>query len=111
MRAWIWLVDSCAILGHAASPPPSKFVKVNGARLEYLDWGGSGLPLIFLAGLGGTAHIFNDLAPEFVAGHRVIALTRRGFGRSEQTAGGYDLDGMARDIFSFANSLGLHDVT
>jgi hypothetical protein len=51
----------------AAKPPASKFVNSNGARLEYLDWGGHGAPLIFLAGLGGTAHVFIDLAPEFVA--------------------------------------------
>jgi pimeloyl-ACP methyl ester carboxylesterase len=46
----------------------SKFVTVNGGRLEYLDWGGDGPPLVFLAGLGSTAHIFNDLAPEFDPG-------------------------------------------
>jgi pimeloyl-ACP methyl ester carboxylesterase len=103
----------CAVLAvsHAAAPPPSQFVTVNGARLEYLDWGGSGSPLLFLAGLGGTAHIFNDLAPEFRSNHRSIALTRRGFGKSEQTAGGYELNGLARDIFAFASSLGLRDVT
>jgi non-heme chloroperoxidase len=84
---------------------------VNGARLEYLDWGGSGPPLLFLAGLGSTAHIFDDLAPEFTSSHRCLALTRRGFGRSEQTAGGYELDNLARDIMAFATSLGLRDVT
>jgi hypothetical protein len=42
--------------------PVSRFVAVNGARLEYLDWGGDGASLVFLAGLGGTAYVFNDLA-------------------------------------------------
>jgi pimeloyl-ACP methyl ester carboxylesterase len=101
-----------AILAAAhASAPPSKFATVNGARLEYLDWGGSGPPLLFLAGMGSTAHIFEDLAPEFKSNHRCLALTRRGFGRSEQTAGGYDLDDLAHDIFAFATQLGLRDVT
>ena len=95
----------------AAAPPLSKFATVNGARLEYLDWGGSGPPLLFLAGLGGTAHIFEDLAPEFKSSHRCLALTRRGFGKSEQTSGGYELDNLARDIFAFATRLGLRDVT
>jgi pimeloyl-ACP methyl ester carboxylesterase len=66
---------------------------------------------LFLAGLGSTAHIFEDLAPEFKSNHRCLALTRRGFGRSQQTAGGYDLDSLAHDIFAFATQLGLRDVT
>ena len=76
-----------------------------------MDWGGSGPPLLFLAGLGGTAHIFDDLAPEFRGNHRCIALTRRGFGRSEQTPGGYELDSLANDIYLFASQLGLRDLT
>ena len=94
-----------------AQEPASKFVTVNGARLEYLDWGGSGPPLLFLAGLGSTAHIFEDLAPEFKSNHRCLALTRRGFGKSEQTAGGYELDNLANDIFAFATRLDLRDFT
>jgi pimeloyl-ACP methyl ester carboxylesterase len=100
-----------ALAEGAAKVPVSSFVTVNGARLEYLDWGGTGPPLIFLAGLGGTAHVFIDLAPEFVSNHRSIGLTRRGFGQSEQTAGGYELDTLVEDIVQFARSLGLRDVT
>jgi pimeloyl-ACP methyl ester carboxylesterase len=92
-------------------PPLSKFAAANGARSEYLDWGGKGPPLLFLAGLGGTAHIFSDLAPEFLASHRCIGLTRRGFGRSEQTAGGYQLDNLVEDIVAFGHRLGLRDIT
>jgi pimeloyl-ACP methyl ester carboxylesterase len=66
---------------------------------------------LFLAGLGGTAHIFDDLAPEFKANHRCLALTRRGFGRSEQTTGGYELDNLTNDIYVFASQLGLRDLT
>ena len=102
---------SVLAVAQASMPPPSRFATVNGARLEYLDWGGSGPPLLFLAGLGSTAHIFEDLAPEFKSNHRCLALTRRGFGRSEQTAGGYELDSLAHDIFAFATRLGLRDVT
>lgn len=95
----------------AGKSPASRFVAVNGARLEYLDWGGKGPPLLFLAGLGGTAHIFSDLAPEFVSSHRCIGLTRRGFGQSEQTAGGYELDKLVEDIVRFGHRLDLQDLT
>jgi len=30
--------------------------------LEILDWGGNGAPVIFLAGLGNTAHVFDHYA-------------------------------------------------
>ena len=35
-----------------------RFVQVEtGVQVEILDWGGSGRPLVLLAGLGQTAHI------------------------------------------------------
>jgi pimeloyl-ACP methyl ester carboxylesterase len=51
-------------------------------RLEVLDWGGQGQPLVFLAGGGLDAHEFDDFAPKFTATHHVYAITRRGFGAS-----------------------------
>jgi non-heme chloroperoxidase len=44
-----------------ADPTPHKvqFVTVEpGVKLEVLDWGGSGRTLVFLAGLGDTAHVY-----------------------------------------------------
>jgi non-heme chloroperoxidase len=79
--------------------------------LEYLDWGGNGPPLVFLAGLGSTAHVFNDLAPEFTSKHHCVGLTRRGFGQSEQTPEGYELDRLVEDIAAFAHRLNLRDIT
>jgi pimeloyl-ACP methyl ester carboxylesterase len=103
-----WLLATSIL---AAKSPESKFATVNGARLEYLDWGGEGPVLLFLAGLGGTAHIFNDLAPDLISNYHCIGLTRRGFGQSEQTPGGYELDSLVLDIALFARSLGLRDLT
>ena len=59
------------------------FVRVaKDVRLHYLDFGGSGPPLVLLAGLGNTAHAFDDFAPAFTDRFHVIAITRRGFGES-----------------------------
>jgi pimeloyl-ACP methyl ester carboxylesterase len=91
--------------------PASRFVAINGARLEYLDWGGDGAPLVFLAGLGGTAYVFNDLAPEFISNYHCFGLTRRSFGKSEQTKDGYELDNLALDLVAFGRSLGLKNFT
>jgi non-heme chloroperoxidase len=46
---------------------PSKhrvqFITVeDGVRLEVLEWGGSGKPLVLLAGSGNTAHVFDGFA-------------------------------------------------
>jgi pimeloyl-ACP methyl ester carboxylesterase len=60
-----------------------------GVQLEVLDWGGTGQPMIFLSGLGNTAHIWDDFAPRFMGSHHVYAITRRGFGRSTHAASGY----------------------
>jgi non-heme chloroperoxidase len=54
-------------------------------RLEVLDWGGTGRPLVLLAGGGDTAHVFDDFAPRLTSDFHVYAITRRGFGESEFT--------------------------
>lgn len=56
----------------------------NGVKLEVVDWGGSGPPLVFLAGTGEDAHVFDFFAPRFTAKHRVYGITRRGFGASDK---------------------------
>ena len=43
----------------------SGFVNVNGIRLHYLDWGGEGPVLLFLAGMTCSAYIFKSFAPRF----------------------------------------------
>jgi len=66
-----------------ASPHTVQFVTVEpGVKLEVLDWGGTGRPLVFLAALGDTAHAFDNFAPKFVGKYHVYGITRRGFGDS-----------------------------
>ncbi|MEO7086957.1 MAG: alpha/beta hydrolase [Gemmatimonadaceae bacterium] len=67
-------------------------------RLHYLDFGGTGAPIVMLAGLGNTAHAWDDFAPRFVDRFHVVALTRRGFGESSQSDEGYDTKLLVEDI-------------
>ncbi len=67
-------------------------------RFHYIEYGGKGTPLVFLAGLGNTAHIFDSFAPRFVNRFRVLAFTRRGFGASSQPTNGYDTATLTDDI-------------
>src|SRR5256885_16261570 len=72
------------------SPHTTRFVIVEkGVRLEVLDWGGSGRPLVLLAGGGDTAHIFDDFAPKLTPSFHVYGITRRGFGESGFFREGY----------------------
>lgn len=78
-------------------------------RLEVLDWGGKGPAMVLLAGLGGTAHIYDDLAPQLIDSFRVIGITRRGHGASSRAADTttYTLDPLAGDIRTALDSLGI----
>jgi non-heme chloroperoxidase len=93
------------------SPHQTRFVTVHdGVRLEVLDWGGTGPPLLFLAGLGDNAHEFDDFAPRFTDRAHVLALTRRGYGRSSRPAAGYDVSTLAEDILLVLDRLRLRQV-
>lgn len=83
----------------------SNFVTVNGIRLHYLDWGGTGPTLIFLTGMGSSAYIYNQFAPRFTDRFRVLALTRRGHGDSDYPETGYDADTLVEDIRQFMDLL------
>lgn len=67
-------------------------------RLHYLDFGGTGPTLLFLPGLGNTAHAFDDFAPRFTDRFHVVALTRRGFGESSHPDSGFDTPRLVQDI-------------
>ena len=80
------------------SPHAQRFVQVApNAAVEVLDWGGSGRPLVLLAQLGQTAHIYDDWAPTLARTYRVLGVTRRGYGQSS-TGGGFSMEELATDI-------------
>jgi pimeloyl-ACP methyl ester carboxylesterase len=86
----------------------TRFVSVDsGVQLEVLDWGGSGRSVVLLAGLGGTAHDFDDFAPKLAVTCHVYGITRRGFGRSSTPFSGYDADTLGDDILKAIDSLRL----
>jgi len=99
---------------NAPDPSPHKiqFVTVDkDVKLEVLDWGGTGRPLLFLAGLGGTAHDFDNLAPKFTDHHHVYAITRRGFKPSSTppiTNENYDADRLGDDVLAVIDGLKLN---
>jgi len=74
-------------------------------RLEVLDWGSSGRPVVLLAGGGDTAHVFDEFAPKLAANYHVYGITRRGFGASGFSALEYGADRLGDDVLAVLDSL------
>jgi non-heme chloroperoxidase len=109
--ATILLLVSCGNKPEKLPNHVVKHIKISDeVSLEVLDWGGNRTPILFLAGLSNTAHIFDDFAPRFTDKFHVYALTRRGFGSSSQPKDGYDLETLTRDIISVIDNLNLKKV-
>lgn len=75
--------------------------------LEVIDWGGSGMPLVLLAGGGGhTARVYEEFAPPLASEFRVVAITRRGGGASSDVPP-ETLEELADDIAAVIDTLRL----
>jgi non-heme chloroperoxidase len=98
-----WPIDS--------SPHKVQLISVDkDIKLEVLDWGGSGRPMILLAGLGATAHVFDHFALKLTPAYHVYGITRRGFGKSSAPApanGNYASDGLGDDVLAVIDALKL----
>ena len=90
------------------SPHKVQFVTVaDNVKLEVLDWGGTGRPLVLLAGLGSTAHVFDEFAPKLTSDYHVLGITRRGFGSSSAPEAGYSADRLGDDVVAVLDALKL----
>jgi pimeloyl-ACP methyl ester carboxylesterase len=85
--------------------PSDKYIEIDNLRFHYLDWGGTGFPLILIPGIGWTPHIFSGLAKHFIDEFHVYGFTRRGHGKSDKPPNGYDIPTLASDIRGFLNKL------
>jgi len=95
----------------AAQPARGKAIRAkDGTVLFHRDWG-EGRPVVFVAswGLSGEMWAY-QVAHLADAGFRCISFDRRGHGRSDPAARGYDLDTLADDLASAIDTLGLKDV-
>jgi len=86
-----------------------RFVTVEpGVKLEVKDWGGTGRPVVLLAGLGGTLHGFDEFALRLTGKYHVYGITRRGYGASsapEPVGDNYAADRLGDDVLSVLDQL------
>ena len=81
-------------------------------RLHVEDSGGAGRPVILIHGWPLSAASWKAQVPVLRdAGYRVIAYDRRGFGRSDKPADGYEYDTLAADLAGVIEDLELDDVS
>ncbi len=87
---------------HMLQPARDLYIDVaDGVKDEVLDWGGSGRPMVLLAGQGVTARFWRQIIPEFVPKYHVYSITRRGFGNSSRppaTAQNYSAERLGKDV-------------
>ena len=87
------------------SPHQVRWITVDSSvRLEVLDWGGSGPPLVLL-GCYLTAHVHDEFAPKLTNQFHVYGITRRGIGASDKPATGYTVQRSADDVLEVLDSL------
>lgn len=82
LRPWtrpVWLMAFTAVL--TAQPPQARFVEIPGAQLPYLDWGGTGEPLVLVPGGCGTAWVFDGFARRLTSRFHVLGLAERACGQ------------------------------
>src|SRR5262245_38628226 len=90
------------------SPHRVQLVEVqSGVNLEVLDWGGEGRSIVLLAGLGNTAHVFDEFALGLRRVGHVYGITRRGFGASSRPVTGYGADRLGTDVLRVIDDLRL----
>jgi non-heme chloroperoxidase len=81
------------------------------ASLYYTDWG-AGTPILFLNSLGLGTRMWDYQFAAFAAkGFRCVSLDRRGHGRSDEPAWGYDFDTLADDVAALVEKLDLRSFT
>ena len=84
----------------------------DGIELFVKDTGGAGRAVVMTHAWPLNADVWDYQAAQLSkAGFRVVTYDRRGFGRSDKPAGGYDFDTFADDLADVIEQTGVRDAT
>ena len=93
------------------SPPASRFIRANGIRQHYLEWGGvdgEGAPLLLFHATGLCAWPWLPVARGLAQrGYRVMAFDQRGHGDTDPSDKGYRFEYAGEDVAAIIETLGL----
>jgi len=86
------------------------FIQSENVKIHYLDWGGSGQPLVLIHGLGDSPYIFQEIASALKTNFRIIAYSRRGHYKSVALDARYNNDELVSDLKLLVDKLNLKKV-
>jgi pimeloyl-ACP methyl ester carboxylesterase len=92
---------------HVDWPSMTRELLIRGRRLDVVDTGGDGPPLLFVHGLSGAWQNWLLTIPAFMGTHRCIAPDLPGFGRSEVPAGEVSVPAYADSVDRVCTALGV----
>jgi pimeloyl-ACP methyl ester carboxylesterase len=103
------LPSVAATTARAAETASGTYAEIPGAKLWFIDTGGSGTPIVLLHANTGTSAVWQSQIDAFSkAGYRVIAFDRRGWGKSiANAATGPQPGSIAGDLDALADHLKL----
>ncbi|MDX1803152.1 MAG: haloalkane dehalogenase [Alcanivorax sp.] len=97
-------------MGFADFPFESRYVRVAGHRLHYIDEG-SGPTLLFIHGNPTSSYLWRNVIKPLRQHYRCIALDLIGFGKSDKPDIDYDFSAHYRYLDGFVKALTLTDIT
>jgi haloalkane dehalogenase len=94
----------------AEFPFESKYVKVQGAKIHYIDEG-EGDPILFLHGNPTSSYLWRNIIPHLTKQGRCIAPDLIGMGKSDKPDLAYRFVDHSRYVEGFIEALGLKSIT
>ena len=89
----------------------SKFIRANGIRHHYLEWGDpAGSPVLMVHATGLSSHSWKPIARRLASNFRVMALDQRGHGDTDRSNRGYSFELVGEDVASVIEALSLRDL-
>jgi pimeloyl-ACP methyl ester carboxylesterase len=86
---------------------PGAYLKVDGARIHYVE-AGAGEPVVLIHGWNGCTYSYRYTIPELARHFRVVALDLRGYGHSDRSPrGDYSVAGQAALVRVVMQRLGI----
>lgn len=84
-----------------------RWLKVGDMDMHYLDWGGTGEPVVALHGLASSSHWYDLVIPYLTDRFKLVALDQRAHGQTGQPSTGYDWDTLTADVVSALDQIGI----